>query len=212
MGPAVAHIEANGGEVRLNSRLQEIELDADGNVSGYILSGGERVEADLYVSAMSVDVLKNLLPQPWKQMQFFSKMDALKGVPVMNHLLFSRSPTLSVYADMSTTCAEYYNEDKSMLELVFAPAEKWLKNSDEEIIAETMKELERLFPAEIKADGSLAKLEKFKIVRTPQSVYKTLPNLEPCRPTQKTPIKNFFLAGDFTKQRYLAMEGAVLSG
>merc|ERR1711937_407961 len=101
-------------------------------------------------------------------------------------------------ADMSTTCAEYYNEDKSMLELVFAPAEKWLKNSDEEIIAETMKELERLFPAEIKADGS---------------VYKTLPNLEPCRPTQKTPIKNFFLAGDFTKQRYLAsMEGAVLSG
>jgi 15-cis-phytoene desaturase len=44
-------------------------------------------------------------------------------------------------------------------------------------------------------------------------VYKTLPNLEPCRPTQKTPIKNFFLAGDFTKQRYLAsMEGAVLSG
>merc|ERR1711924_590805 len=152
-------------------------------------------------------------------------MDALKGVPVMdlhlfdrklsavNHLLFSRSPTLSVYADMSTTCAEYYNEDKSMLELVFAPAEKWLKNSDEEIIAETMKELERLFPAEIKADGSLAKLEKFKFVRTPQSVYKTLPNLEPCRPTQKTPIKNFFLAGDFTKQQYLAsMEGAVLSG
>merc|ERR1712182_171573 len=99
----------------LNSRLQEIELDADGNVSGYILSGWERVEADLYVSAMPVDVLKNLLPQPWKQMQFFSKMDALKGVPVMNHLLFSRSPTLSVYADMSTTCAEYYNEDKSML-------------------------------------------------------------------------------------------------
>merc|ERR1711904_392916 len=162
--------------------------------------GGERVEADLYVSAMPVDVLKNLLPQPWKQMQFFSKMDALKGVPVMNlplwfdrklsavnPLLFSRSPTLSVYADMSTTCAEYYNEDKSMLELVF--------------------------PAEIKADGSLAKLEKFKIVRTPQSVYKTLPNLEPCRPTQKTPIKNFFLVGDFTKQRYLAsMEGAVLSG
>tara|TARA_B100000579_G_scaffold420613_1_gene420517 strand:- start:81 stop:935 length:855 start_codon:yes stop_codon:yes gene_type:complete len=66
--PAVEHVEANGGEVRLNSRLQEIELDADGNVSGYILSGGERVEADLYVSAMPVDVLKNLLPQPWKQM------------------------------------------------------------------------------------------------------------------------------------------------
>lgn len=33
------------------------------------------------------------------------------------------------------------------------------------------------------------------------------------RPTQKTPIPNFYLAGDYTKQRYLAsMEGAVYSG
>lgn len=34
-----------------------------------------------------------------------------------------------------------------------------------------------------------------------------------CRPSQRTPIRNFYLAGDFTKQRYLAsMEGAVFSG
>jgi hypothetical protein len=33
------------------------------------------------------------------------------------------------------------------------------------------------------------------------------------RPSQKTPISNFYLAGDYTKQRYLAsMEGAVFSG
>lgn len=33
------------------------------------------------------------------------------------------------------------------------------------------------------------------------------------RPTQRTPVPNFFLAGDYTKQRYLAsMEGAIFSG
>ena len=33
------------------------------------------------------------------------------------------------------------------------------------------------------------------------------------RPSQKTPISNFYLAGDYTKQKYLAsMEGAVFSG
>jgi 15-cis-phytoene desaturase len=33
------------------------------------------------------------------------------------------------------------------------------------------------------------------------------------RPDQTSPIANFFLAGDYTMQRYLAsMEGAVLSG
>lgn len=46
-----------------------------------------------------------------------------------------------------------------------------------------------------------------------RSVYKTAPGSEPCRPLQKSPIKGFYLAGDYTKQKYLAsMEGAVLSG
>jgi 15-cis-phytoene desaturase len=50
-------------------------------------------------------------------------------------------------------------------------------------------------------------------VKTPLSVYKTVPGCQKLRPTQETPIANFFLAGDFTLQRYLAsMEGAVLSG
>ena len=46
-----------------------------------------------------------------------------------------------------------------------------------------------------------------------RSVYKTVPNCEPCRPLQRSPIEGFYLAGDYTKQKYLAsMEGAVLSG
>jgi 15-cis-phytoene desaturase len=44
-------------------------------------------------------------------------------------------------------------------------------------------------------------------------VYKAIPGREQYRPSQVTPISNFYLTGDFTKQRYLAsMEGAVLSG
>ncbi|KAL0353725.1 UNVERIFIED_CONTAM: 15-cis-phytoene desaturase, chloroplastic/chromoplastic [Sesamum angustifolium] len=46
-----------------------------------------------------------------------------------------------------------------------------------------------------------------------RSVYKTTPGSEACRPLQKSPIEGFYLAGDYTKQKYLAsMEGAVLSG
>ncbi len=32
----------------------------------------------------AVDVLKRLLPAPWKEMPYFSKMSQLKGVPVIN--------------------------------------------------------------------------------------------------------------------------------
>jgi 15-cis-phytoene desaturase len=80
-----------------------------------------------------------MLPKQWAQMPYFKKLDGLVGVPVINihiwfdrklstvdHLLFSRSPLLSVYADMSTTCKEYHDDKRSMLELVFAPAKDWI--------------------------------------------------------------------------------------
>ncbi|KAK6128085.1 hypothetical protein DH2020_038168 [Rehmannia glutinosa] len=225
--PIVDHIESRGGQVRLNSRIQKIELNEDGSVKSFILNDGNVIEGDAYVFATPVDILKLLLPEDWKKMQYFSKLEKLVGVPVINvhiwfdrklkntydHLLFSRSPLLSVYADMSVTCKEYYNPNQSMLELVFAPAEEWISRSNEEIIEATMKELAKLFPDEISADQSKAKILKYHIVKTPRSVYKTTPGTEPCRPLQKSPIKGFYLAGDYTKQKYLAsMEGAVLSG
>eukprot|EP01036_Dinobryon_divergens_P029629 gene29629-38752_t len=138
----------------------------------------------------------------------------------VDHLCFSRSPLLSVYADMSTTCKEYYDESKSMLELVFAPCSpiaggkvNWIAKSDEEIIAATMVELARLFPTEIAADGSKATLLKYAVVRTPRSVYAAIPGRNKFRPSQRTPIPNFTLAGDWTSQKFLgSMEGAVLAG
>ncbi len=151
--PLVDYITARGGEVRLNAPLKEIILNEDGTVKAFLmrgLDGGEDYlfEADLYVSAMPVDPLKVLLPKPWQEDKFFQKLEGLEGVPVINlhlwfdrkltdidHLLFSRSPLLSVYADMSNTCKEYANPDRSMLELVLAPAQDWISKSDEEIIA-----------------------------------------------------------------------------
>ncbi len=130
----------------------------------------------------------------------------------IDHLLFSRSPLLSVYADMSNTCKEYANPDRSMLELVLAPAQDWITKSDEEIITATLDELKKLFPQDFTGDNP-TKLLKSHVVKTPRSVYKATPGRQDCRPDQRTSIANFYLAGDFTMQQYLgSMEGAVLSG
>ena len=237
--PLKQYIEARGGKVNMQRALKRFELAADGTVAGLHMMGspenpdGELVTADLYVSAMPVDPLKLLLPDPWAAMPFFAQMSELEGIPVINihlwfdrklstpdHLTFSRSPLLSVYADMSTCCKEYADDNKSMLELVFAPCSpvagskiNWIGKPDEEIIDATMKELERLFPLEILADGSKAKLLKSVVVKTPRSVYAATPGRNKFRPSQETPISNFILAGDFTSQKFLgSMEGAVLSG
>ena len=67
--------------------------------------------------------------------------------------------------------------------------------------------------AQLARDGSGAKLLKYAVVKTPQSVYEATAGREMYRPVQTSPIANFFLAGCFTKQKYLAsMEGATFSG
>ncbi|MGD1809225.1 15-cis-phytoene desaturase [Dapis sp. BLCC M126] len=228
--PLVEYITKGGGEVHLNAPIKEFLLNDDATVSGFLIRGLDGAEdkvltVDAYVSAMPVDPLKVMLPKPWQQMEYFQKLNGLEGVPVINlhlwfdrkltdidHLLFSRSPLLSVYADMSNTCREYANPNRSMLELVLAPAKDWISKSDQEIVAATMAELEKLFPAHFTGE-SPAKLLKYHVVKTPRSVYKATPGRQDCRPSQVTPIANFFLTGDYTMQRYLAsMEGAVLSG
>jgi 15-cis-phytoene desaturase len=226
--PMVDYITERGGEVRLNAPIQEFLLNDDNTVRGFQIRGvkgaeSEILTADIYVSAMPVDPLKLMMPEPWGKMDYFKQLEGLEGVPVINvhlwfdrkltdidHLLFSRSPLLSVYADMSNTCREYANPDKSMLELVLAPAKDWIGKSDEDIVAATMVELEKLFPDQIPEP---AKVLKYHVVKTPRSVYKATPGRQECRPSQTTPISNFYLTGDYTMQRYLAsMEGAVLSG
>jgi len=241
-----AHIEARGGSVKVGQPLAAFVLNpASGAIDGLRMANGETLSGfDAYVSALPVDVLKRLVPLEWSTMPYFRQLDQLEGIPVINlqmwfdtklrsadGLCFSRSPLLSVYADMSTTCKEYANDDASMLELVFAPCSplagsdvNWIAKSDEEIIDATMGELARLFPDEIANDerwpatssqgaGGKAKLRKFTVVRVPRSVYAAVPGRNKYRPSQVTPVPNLVLAGDFTSQKYLgSMEGAVLAG
>jgi len=232
--PMVSHVKAAGGEVRTGAPVSEILTNEDGSV----------VTADYYVSAMPVDVLKRLIPTKWSTMPYFRQFDELEGIPVINlhmwfdrkldsvdHLCFSRSPLLSVYADMSTTCKEYLSDTESMLELVFAPCSplaggntNWIAKTDEEIIDATMGELARLFPTEIANDDrwpstskqspqGQARLKKFAVVKVPRSVYAAIPGRNKYRPSQETPIDNFVMAGDWTSQKFLgSMEGAILGG
>lgn len=228
--PIVDYIQAGGGEVRLNAPLKEILLNPDGSVKGLLMRGLNGAQdyietADAYVSAMPVDVMKVMLPEAWNNIEYFQKLDGLEGVPVINiqlwfdrkltdidQLLFSRSPLLSVYADMSNTCREYSDPNRSMLELVLAPAKDWINKSDAEILQATLTELSKLFPQHFGSENP-AKLLKHHVVKTPRSVYTAIPGRQEYRPEQVTPISNFFLSGSYTMQPFLgSMEGAVLSG
>jgi 15-cis-phytoene desaturase len=226
--PIVDYITERGGEVYTNAPLKAIELNDDQTIKCLRVRNFQgqpeaEIIADAYVSALSVDALKLLLPDRWRSLDYFQKLQNLEGVAVINvqiwfdrkltdvdQLLFSRSSLLSVYADMSNTCRAYADPNKSMLELVLAPAQEWISRSEEDILAATLAELTKLFPNHL---PKLAKVLKAKVVKTPRSVYKAVPGCQNYRPSQHSPIANFFLAGSYTLQPYLgSMEGAVLSG
>ncbi|KAI0559347.1 Zeta-carotene desaturase (A), partial [Gracilaria domingensis] len=148
-GPIVEHVQQRGGQVHLNSPLRTIELNPDGSVKHLVLRD-QMVQADAYVDALAVVILKLLLPQQWKQLPIFSDLQNQIGVPVIkvhlwfdrkltdvDHFLFSRSPLLPVYADMSNNCREYADADRSILELVLAPADAYISKSDDDIVSAT---------------------------------------------------------------------------
>jgi 15-cis-phytoene desaturase len=226
--PIVDYVTDRGGEVYTSAPLKSIKLTPEGRVEKIVIRGldgaaDREIVADAYVSALSVDVLKAMVPEPWQALPYFQQLQELEGVPVISvqiwfdrkltdidHTLFSRSPLLSVYSDMSNSCQEYADPERSMLELVVAPAAQWIDQPDAEIVAATLAELAKLFPHHVPAPAQVLKTH---VVKTPRSIYTATPGREAFRPSQASPIDNFFLAGSYTAQPFFgSMEGAVLSG
>ncbi|MGQ9928157.1 MAG: FAD-dependent oxidoreductase [Chloroflexaceae bacterium] len=220
--PLMGQIEARGGRVELGRKVTGIEYDEAANrVTGFQMDDGSLITGDIYVSAMPVHSLRKVLPASWRRFPYFDNLKHLKGAPVItmqlffdrqiagvDNLLFSAGTHLSVYADMAMVAPEYHRGGKSIMQFVVAPAEKLITLPDAELVRFVMQEFVRLHPV-----AREARLLKHTIVRIPNSVYQALPGVDKYRPDQASPVSNFFLAGDYTRQHFLAsIEGATISG
>ena len=102
---------------------------------------------------------------------------------------------------------EKYTTDKILIfdiddTIAITPA----KNED--IAQHVLAQVHQLFPS-----SRELKMTWFSVVKLAQSLYREAPGMDVYRPSQATPIANFFLAGSYTQQDYIdSMEGATLSG
>jgi phytoene desaturase len=219
--PLMRMLQQRGVDIRFNQRVAEICYDADTEqVAGFHMEDGSLVTGDVYVSAMPVHSLRKVLPPALKAMPYFDNLKHLKGSPVItmqlyfdrmigevDNLLFSANTHISVYADLARVSPEYHHGGGSIFELVVAPAEELIRQSDEQVLATVLEDFYRLHP-----EARSATLIKHTIVRIPNSVYQALPGADKYRPDQASPVPNFFLAGDYTQQEFLAsIEGAIRS-
>ena len=225
--PMRQYIQSKGGRIFVDAKLNRFELNSDETIKHAVLQDGHIIEADAYISALPVHNIKKLVPLEWLAHKYFRNLHEFVGSPVANcqlwfdrkitdtdNLMFSQGTIFATFADVSITCAEDFQNGTgtanggSVMSLVLAPAHQLMNMPNEVITGLVMKDIHDRFP---KSRG--AKLLKSTIVKIPQSVYKAVPDVDQFRPDQISPVKNFFLAGDYTYQRYLAsMEGAALSG
>ncbi|KAL4326145.1 hypothetical protein GQ457_11G015460 [Hibiscus cannabinus] len=221
--------------------LYSKSADGETYVTGLAMSKATNkkfVTADVYVAACDVPGIKRLLPSEWKELQFFNNIYELVGVPVvtvqlrfngwvtelrdlqrsrqlrqaigLDNLLYTPDADFSCFADLALTSPEdYYIEGQgSLLQCVLTPGDPYMPLPNDEIIKRVAKQVLVLFPSSQGLEVTWS-----SVVKIGQSLYREGPGKDPFRPDQKTPVKNFFLAGSYTKQDYIdSMEGATLSG
>ncbi|CAM9332312.1 unnamed protein product [Discosporangium mesarthrocarpum] len=133
--------------------------------------------------------------------------------PGMDNLLYSADAEFSCFADLALTSpsSNYYKEGEgSLLQCVMTPGDKWMPKSTDEIAQACLSQVLDLFPSARELNCTWS-----HVVKLGESLYREGPGLDQFRPTQRTPIPNFYMAGSYTYQAscdYIdSMEGATKS-
>jgi zeta-carotene desaturase len=244
-GPIAEYIKSKGGRFHLRWGCREVLYDrtpeGETYVSGLAMSKGPEkmiVKADAYVAACDVPGIHRLLPQAWREWEFFDNIYKLVGVPVvtvqmrfngwvtemqelelsrqlqraagLDNLLYSADADFSCFADLALTSPEDYYKpgEGSLIQAVLTPGDPYMALPNDKIISKIHEQVIRLFPS-----AADLKMTWSSVVKIGQSLYREAPGMDVFRPDQKTPVPNFFLSGSYTKQDYIdSMEGATLSG
>ena len=221
----------------------QFEEDKEGKtiIKGLTLntSDGEiNIQADKYLAACDVSGIKRLIPSAWKKYPEFAAIYKLDAVPVatvqlryngwitelkekssrenldtpcgLNNLLYTADADFSCFADLALASPEDYRKEGmgSLLQCVLTPGDPWITAPVQKIIEHTDSQVRDLFPS-----SRNLKLLWSNVVKLSHSLYREAPGMDVFRPSQLTPINNFFLAGSYTQQDYIdSMEGATMSG
>eukprot|EP01038_Epipyxis_sp_PR26KG_P011226 gene11226-15066_t len=228
--------DANGKPIRVNGfvtsgsggNAPQEERTFDVVVAATDVPGIQRLlPQDFRTAYKSFDSIYNLdaVPVQTVQLRFngwvteLADMSKLKDInsdksdgkaPGIDNLLYSADADFSCFADLALVSpGDYYKPGEgSLLQCVLTPGDKWMPISTEKIAMETLAQVKKLFPSAKNLECTW-----WNVVKLGKSLYREGPGMDVYRPSQATPIPNFFLAGSYTFQDYIdSMEGATKSG
>lgn len=218
--PLANYLEQRGATIRTNVKIKEILYSQElGRVIGFVRNDGSLVEGDAYVAAMPSWIFVPLIPEPLRELPFFTEIATLPVAAaicvqlwldrrVMDHDGYHLIPKSDVVVFQDQSLRTYPYAQGSRLSVDIAPAEDYLDWEDDAIVQHTLEVLGAAYPEIAKA-----KVNKSVVLKHPQHLIRPLPGVMTRRPSQETPVANLFLAGDWTDQDFFgSQEGAVRGG
>jgi 15-cis-phytoene desaturase len=212
--PIVRAIEGLGGEVRTGSPVSHM-IREGGRIRGVVTQQAELAVPHVVI-ATALKPAQDLIRTAFSQEGSFQDMlnlPSLSAVTIQYELdepaldsdrtNFSASP-LACFAEQSRTT---FPNTPGRLSCILYPPQQFLPEAAEAISRATSDAAASL---DIALTGHV---KRFRVVKHPHEFYAMRPGTECMRPSVSTSIAGLWLAGDYTRQSFLAsMEGATISG
>jgi uncharacterized protein with NAD-binding domain and iron-sulfur cluster len=219
------YIESKGGTIHTEYGIKKI-VSEDDTIKHLVVDspdGEKNIKADLYISSLNPIQLREVLPNDILSNNFFKGLGAFEGVPYISvNLWFNKKISnkkfwalLNDSAKPENMNLDFYDKsniyesrkDTSYIASNIIYSKAYESMSDKEIIDKTLLEIREVFP---RMD---AKIVHSHVHRLPYVIYALYPGMRKHKLSNKTPVSNFYLAGDWTnKEMTQSMESAVQSG
>jgi uncharacterized protein with NAD-binding domain and iron-sulfur cluster len=214
-------VERAGGSVRLATAVQQV-IVRDGRFAGFMLAGGERVEAPCGVLAVTPQVLAQVCNSVSALQALSSKARHFEPCPyVSTYLWFDRKITTERFwarvwrpGDLNTDFYDLSNireggdTANSLIASNGIHAHEAWHWDDDRIVEQTRREVAQFEPA-----ADRAELRHARVHRIPMAIHCPVPGSESLRPTNNTGVHGLLLAGDWTATAVpCSMESAARSG
>ncbi|MBW3644268.1 MAG: FAD-dependent oxidoreductase [Actinobacteria bacterium] len=213
--PIARAIERAGGEVRTGVGVDRLVMEGS-RVAG-VVAGGETIGARHVVVATSISPAQELLRPHVGDHPWFTPMLALPSTPSVtlqmeldgpvtdvDRTTFGPGTPLACFAEQSRTT---FRHAPGRLSVILSPPERFLEMDPADVLATVCAEGRRVG---LDLEGHVT---GHRLVPLPRDFQSLEPGHLAFRPDQETPVPGLALAGDYTRQRFVAtMEGAVVSG
>lgn len=213
--PLAQAIRQRGGTVLTHTRVDQLIVE-NRRVLG-VRAGAQEFRARQVVLASSLRATQALVAREFAGAPWAEPMLRLPTMPAVtlqlelegpsmavDHTTFGVGTSLACFSEQSRTT---FRGTPGRLSIIMAPADKLIGLPVSEVLTIALEDADRLGLA------VRGRIKRYRMVNHVDDFYSLAPGNEALRPSQATPVPGLTLAGDYTRQEYVAtMEGAVVSG